>query len=486
MKQFDKLYIIPAILFVAILFVIILLKSICVPITYDEVSSALYYPKFSVWQIMMYPDDWPSNHILNSILIKFSFSLFGNSLFAERLPNVLSFLLYAGAVWSLAKRYFQSSVFLYYAVFVCFLCNPFLLDFFGLARGYGMSNALMLMSVYFCLRYAEEGTGKPFWLAWAFALLAAYANFTLLIFFVSLDGVLFLLMAANWLQKKVSLSRFLTRISLLILSNLLFAAVCYNPIHKMQSTNQFSYWTSNGFFKDTLLNLVENSRYGVRYFGIQSIWFAWIISLLFTAMAALCIIKIFRSRLQVFSNLFVISFSLLALTIATNQLQTILLKTPNLTGRTAISYYPLFIAAFLFILREGNTLFPRLVHGFSILLIVLGITHETLALNMKMVREWWYDQNTYDVLSYLNDFRLKNHEQKVQLNTSWWFNPSFSYYIQTRKLDWLALTPYHKDVDTTSNTQFYYIMGDDWSQLQNHYDPVLRFDGGARMLILHK
>ena len=105
---------------------------------------------------------------------------------------------------------------------------------------------------------------------------------------------------------------------------------------------------------------------------------------------------------------------------------------------------------------------------------------------MDLVREWAFDQNTYDVLDYLDDYHRQHDQQQINLNTNWIFNPSFTFYIQTRKLDWLHLTAYHKDTDTTSNTQFYYAISNDWGELQKSYDPVLKFDDGGRLLLVHK
>ncbi|MEO5675807.1 MAG: glycosyltransferase family 39 protein [Chitinophagales bacterium] len=486
MKLHFRWHVIPPFLLISTILFIIIIKAICVPITHDEYSAALYYPTFSFWQIMKYPDVWPSNHILNSIFIKLSIFLFGITPFTVRMPNVISFLLYAAVVWNFANRYFQSPTVLYYAVFICFLCNPYLIDFFGLARGYGMSNAFMITSIFFCLRSADENKKSHLLLAWLFAALAAYANFTLLIFFVSLNGILILILWRERLTRKIPAEILGLQVLSLVILTFLFAIVCYTPIHKMQSTDQFVYWTSNGFFRDTVLSLVENSRYGVSYFGIQSVWFSCVVVLLFVTMFIAMLLKIFKNRFSVFQDLFVVTFAMLLFTIVDNIIQTVIIQTPNLTGRTALSFYPLFITPFLFGIKEIRTYWPRVARAVSWFLIGMGIFHVSTALRMNQVREWWYDQNTYTVLNYLNEYRMKHNQEKVQLNTSWWFNPSFTFYTQTGKVKWLDLTPYHKDIDSTSNTQFYYIMDNDWNSLQNHYDPVLKFDGGARMLLQHK
>ncbi len=484
-------WILPAIL-IFLTLLIVIIKAYSVPITHDEVASAIYYPTFTVWQLIKFPDVWPSNHILNSILIKLSFLLFDVSTFTCRLPNVLSFVLYSVIIWSIARKYFldrqsnNKTSLLYLAVFVCFLCNPYLLDFFGLARGYGMSNAFMVGSLFYCLRFGEERRIRFLWLTLVFASLAAYANFTLLIFFVSVNALLMLILFGSFLSKKYSLRYFSTHLALMLLFILAFAALCYTPIHKMQSTNQFVYWSANGFYRDTLSNLIGNSQYGVSYFALHTDVFAWVVIFIFFALFGVVHLKIYRKALLVFEDPLVLSFLILVFTIVVNLIQTTSLGTPNLTGRTALSYYPLFIAPFLFGIREVRLKWRRAGNVIAGILIALGLYHQISALQMKHVREWAYDQNTYDVIKYLDTYRKDHQLEKIQLNTSWLFNPAFTFYIQTGKSAWIDLVPYHKETDTTSNTPFYYIMNEDWNKLQKNYDPVLQFDGNARMLLKHK
>lgn len=66
------------ILIYALAFSLSLFKVFHVPITHDEVATTVHYANFSVWQIMMYPDTLPNNHILNTIFTKIFLLFFGN------------------------------------------------------------------------------------------------------------------------------------------------------------------------------------------------------------------------------------------------------------------------------------------------------------------------------------------------------------------------------------------------------------------------
>src|SRR5579871_1048125 len=86
-----------------------------------------------------------NNQLANTVLMQWSQDLFGESELALRLPNVLAFGLYAaGSLALLASLRRRSAIVLGAALL---LADPFLLDFFGLARGYGISLAFAAVAL---------------------------------------------------------------------------------------------------------------------------------------------------------------------------------------------------------------------------------------------------------------------------------------------------------------------------------------------------
>ena len=65
------------ILIYALSFLVIIYKVFNVPVTHDEVSTAVFFGDYSIWEIMMYPDASPNNHILNTLLTKYAILAFG-------------------------------------------------------------------------------------------------------------------------------------------------------------------------------------------------------------------------------------------------------------------------------------------------------------------------------------------------------------------------------------------------------------------------
>tara|TARA_B100000579_G_scaffold436532_1_gene462756 strand:- start:7654 stop:8859 length:1206 start_codon:yes stop_codon:yes gene_type:complete len=120
------------------LFILIIFKAKNTEITVDEAYSFLNYS---------YVGDYlnigiANNHILNSYLM-YLFQNIGYSELILRLPNILFGLIYLLVVFQISKRtknYIFSSALLF--------LNPYLIDFFSIARGYGISTSLIFLALY--------------------------------------------------------------------------------------------------------------------------------------------------------------------------------------------------------------------------------------------------------------------------------------------------------------------------------------------------
>ena len=78
----------------ALLFSYVFTKANMASFTHDESFTYLNYPHQSFIDIISFNDWYTNNHILNSLFIKYSEQLFGNSELALRLPNLLLLLVY--------------------------------------------------------------------------------------------------------------------------------------------------------------------------------------------------------------------------------------------------------------------------------------------------------------------------------------------------------------------------------------------------------
>lgn len=139
------------------LFTYVLLRALWVPAYHDEINTFFTYVQTGEFQPFYSLID-QNNHILNTTFSHLFFLLFGESLLILRLANVLSFILYMFFVWKIAKT-FQSKL-LSYAWFITMGMSLYLISFFSLSRGYGMSIAFFTASVYYLIDYKTSFSGK--------------------------------------------------------------------------------------------------------------------------------------------------------------------------------------------------------------------------------------------------------------------------------------------------------------------------------------
>ncbi|PKP18750.1 MAG: hypothetical protein CVU06_11935, partial [Bacteroidetes bacterium HGW-Bacteroidetes-22] len=178
----------------AFLFMYLILRAWLVPVLEDEVVTSdlyIYSGNFLPWYA--YSD--ANNHILNSLLAWISVSLFGKSLFCLRLPGVLSFVLYVVSVIGISRSFKNKYLSLLF-VSALFLTQGFI-EFFGYCRGYGMSMALVMASVWMIFSFERLPAVRM--LSWAllFNILSVTANLNLL----PTSIVLFSFIILLWLRE---------------------------------------------------------------------------------------------------------------------------------------------------------------------------------------------------------------------------------------------------------------------------------------------
>lgn len=129
-----------------ILLFFIFFKSIVVQISYDEAFSFLQY----TYTKNFFNIGLANNHLLNTLLI-YPFSLIDLSEFFLRLPNILSGVLYIFICLKLSEN--TNNKILTFSILT--LC-PYLIEFFSIARGYGISTFLILSGLYFFINESKK------------------------------------------------------------------------------------------------------------------------------------------------------------------------------------------------------------------------------------------------------------------------------------------------------------------------------------------
>lgn len=129
-----------------------------------------------------------NHHLLNVWLMWICHGLFGADEFALRLPNLMAHVLYLYATARMALTLPSRAA---VPAFVLLNAHPYLLDFFSLARGYGLANGTLMMGLWQGWRFARGGGRAALIGALAFTALAAMAHVVMITCMIAVALVLF-------------------------------------------------------------------------------------------------------------------------------------------------------------------------------------------------------------------------------------------------------------------------------------------------------
>lgn len=175
------------------------LRAARVPLTYDEAASYIRYIDTSVPSVFdtsalsIFNFEVATNHFLNTLFTKASYLAAGGSEIALRLPNLIGYAMFLGYSLLILQRYVRPPIAT--AGFLLLNLNPYVLDFFTLSRGYGLSLGFLMGSLFYVFTFLDEvreGERVPSEAsrALAFALGAVMSNFALLNVWLSVFGVI--------------------------------------------------------------------------------------------------------------------------------------------------------------------------------------------------------------------------------------------------------------------------------------------------------
>ena len=228
----------------------IIYKASHTSFTHDESYTYTHYVHQGFMDIVSYKTPYTNNHILNTVLMKYCELLFGSSELSLRLPNILAFILYSIFIILLLYKYIPKLMFPFYLLMVL---NPHLLDFFALARGYGLSFAFLLMSLYYLSLYFTSKQNKHLILFNVGAFLAVMSNFSLLNYYVA---ALIVYNIVSYVVLKIDSTsnnyHFYKQNKINIVSVILSGMVLYEPLRRISKMSLLDFGGKNGFLEDTV------------------------------------------------------------------------------------------------------------------------------------------------------------------------------------------------------------------------------------------
>ncbi len=442
---FNKIVFIIIILISGYLLYYSLNRSLNLSFTHDESFSYIHFVKLPIYKILLNDGPTANNHIVNTLLMKLFGNLFGEKEIWLRLHSNISHLFFI--IFSiLLVRNFRNPL-LKLAGFCLLNFNPYMLDFFSLARGYGLTFIFILSSMFFLLIFISKKQKKHLILAYILAGLSVYSNFTTIYYYTSLlffSSVYFLIdKKDDVLNIKSSLQiifRNNREIWIITLIVILLSAI---PILELTKHNEFYGHGKSGFWENTIYSVLIASFYDVSYSMIQPktvLLFEKILSaIIFVTVIVSCI----KKGLMAIKEPFVIfSFSFFV-TAGIEVLQHILTGSQFISMRGAVFFQILFWTMFLFWLDFlSNQIQIRkigahyLISFLSLILLTMAVSHFNKAKKFESTFEWKYESNTRTVIDFLEN-KIEDKNKKCMIGVNWLFEPTLNFYIESREIDFI-------------------------------------------------
>lgn len=416
-------------------------RSFNLSFTHDESNSYLHGVHHSFMEIVSnnMPLATANNHMINTLSMKFFEFLFGSSVFALRLQSLIAHTLYLLFTFLILKDLKSNMVFI--CGFILLNLNPYLFDFFSLARGYALAISFMLMSLYFLLDFIKTDQLKKLWLTLIFGSLSVLANFALLNYFAAL----LLLIQLNFLRKFPSVNLnwktfFLQKNKPVFIIILVLGVICFEPIRKLIKFNCLYFGGDEGFWKDTVGSLIRKFTYN-QYFPINIGFYIQTIIILFLFFyIGIFIYKFLKRNFKPERDTGFVLLLLLCSMVIVSVTQYFLLGTMFVMERFALFYFPIFMLSFIYFfdaLFESKKLLRIGSLVFLILCSSLYSYHFYRTINVSYCDDWRYDADTERMLNDLEKQIDRDQINKINLGASWYFSPSINFYRETKKLSWL-------------------------------------------------
>ncbi len=457
-------------------------------LTHDESTSYNWFHDTNIFTCFYSKDCWynANNHLLNTWGLQQSVRLFGPSEWAIRLPNLLAHLLYLicslTVVRSVASRFWVGVAGLAFLNF-----NPYLLEFFGLARGYGLVAGLSMASIFSLFVFLRNNRWPALLASYLLAALAVLANFTALNFLASLWGAGFLMSLFRQGSRPGKIGfrwrRQLWMNALPLAVSAILAILLYRPIQFLQDTGDFdAYGTSS--FVTAFRSVVENSLYGINYLSGDTVpVFTLLYGVMIISALAGAFWFFFRAPEQAWRQQYLATAFLFLMSCLVMTAQHHILGSNYLEGRKALLFITLSGLLFFFLLHGlAETGFSSRLSGTlcALAFLLLGY-HLFRAGNLEYSREWWYDKNTREMVLYL-DSLIPPGRAPVALGVSSMFQPTTAFYHKAFGLDSFTAPPYQGEIQADGRYDFYYVSDDKIPQLEEKYEVEKRFEWGRSLL----
>jgi hypothetical protein len=451
--------------------------------TPDESYSYLHYVHQSFGDILSHKEAFSNNHLLNTLGMKCAEQLFGNSELALRTPNLLALCLYlAYAVLLLRRLSWPIAV----GGFVVLCTNVHVMEFFTLARGYGLSFAFLLVAQFHLAEGVRTHRAQHLVIFHAASVLASLSNFTLLT--AHLAGcIAYYVARALQGRDEGKLHAGKMRLAVLNASLILVSViVLWVPVQRLAQANTFAFHGTSSFYGSTVGTWVRSVTPGSPMSRAGLVAGQVLVTLL--ALAPLVIVVWKRKRIHPridaeLTLLSTVSVTFLAICVG-SALEHLLFGVDHLKARYALFLLPLLLLLVPLLLHFlGNVGYRSVSRAIMLGLVLWCVPTFLRHFGPYESVEWMHEVRTKDAMAAMvadhNAIPLTN--DPVHVGNNWLFEPAMSYYREVWKLHWLA--PIDRNGIAPHDAYRYVFQGDEEQRSDTGFTVLARFPESGTVLL---
>ena len=425
----------------------LLFRAQALSFTHDEALTYLHAIRPGIGRLFAFGYPNANNHLLNSALGWASYRIFGHAEWALRLPNVLAFGVFVFAAYRLLSRRLRPALVVPGLLLV--VCNPFQLDFFALCRGYGLALAFTLLALDFAASSLDDPSRRTLASrransvsAGVCAAVATLANLAWLNFALALAIVIGAIQFVRARRDPAAGSFFRVWLLPQFGAAIALIAILLPIVTKLRAEQALYLGGDTGFWSDTVGSLIESTLYAQPYALSASGPLAVAVAAALVAAAGIAFAGGPRAAPGSSRETALAMLGILAVCVASSQLQHQLLGTRFLIDRTALFLVPVFALLVVFCCDalDGHIPARRAGNIAAAVFAALATLHTALALNTSHTLTWAYDADTKRMLNDLGDFAAERPAQArpLRLGAEWLHQPAVDFYRERNGLDWLA------------------------------------------------
>ena len=419
-------------------------RAALLSITHDEALTFMAFCTRPFAELLSYQSIGasPNNHLLNTLLAAASINIFGLKEITLRLPALFGAVLYCLGIWGAVRVMCQGWA-KPAALSLC-LANAYLLDFFSLARGYGLALGFTALGFFFlCRRRATCALAHSFFAASCLAL-AALANLAFLNVYLPSLLILAALEIRDLRHCLARWPRWIWRCLLALGPSAgLLAAVYVVPIQLLNANGQFFFGGTTGFFHDTLASLLRAYLYAPKFETADLTRTACALAalVLVAGLAAAYAARQTRSLSAFASSPGGVFLALAVAAACSIALQHALLGSRLVIERAAIYFYPMAGLAIsglaAFVIEHGARRAKLCAAAFLAVLAAAALAYALSQANLTHTRDWRYGACTRAMA-----LQIAAGGKTARVVTNSLYAPGLVFYIAANNwywMDWRSL-----------------------------------------------